>query len=97
MDNELERLRAEVLLLRTAREQAERVIAENSAGWATEADAKARIDAAERRLAAVEAAARNAQCSCSLDECASGHRVDCWMPELTAALAEKKEGKHGND
>lgn len=43
----------------------------------------------EARAAVAELieAAGQAECGCSLRERESGHRVGCWMPDLTAALA----------
>lgn len=38
------------------------------------------------------AAARNAQCGCTVKERLSGHLVECWMPALTDAIA-KAEGR----
>lgn len=32
-------------------------------------------------------AAMQAECSCSLKERDSGHRLECWMPNLKAAIA----------
>jgi len=34
------------------------------------------------------AAAQRAQCGCSIAERESGHLVDCWMPDLLAAIAK---------
>jgi enterochelin esterase-like enzyme len=36
-------------------------------------------------------AAKEAQCSCTLRERASGHLVECWMPALVAAIAKATE------
>lgn len=40
-------------------------------------------------------AAHQAQCSCTLLERDSGHRSDCWFPDLKAALSKfrKREGQ----
>lgn len=37
-------------------------------------------------------AALKAQCACSIKERDSGHLVDCWMPEMLAAIT-KAEGR----
>ena len=33
-------------------------------------------------------AAEKAQCACKLSERLSGHKTDCWMPELNAAICK---------
>ena len=54
---------------------------------------KASLEGCEHKakLKAVVEAAKHAQCSCSVSERESGHRVECWMPMLLAALAAAKE------
>lgn len=37
-------------------------------------------------------AAKQAHCDCTLSERASGHKVGCWMPDLSAAI-NKAEGR----
>lgn len=51
------------------------------------------VNAADEILALVEAA-RLVHCSCSIDEAMSGHRIECFMPELDAAIKalEAKQG-----
>lgn len=39
-------------------------------------------------LEAIRAAAKNAQCDCTLAERDSGHKTDCWMPEFREAIAK---------
>lgn len=38
------------------------------------------------------AAAEQAQCGCTVRERASGHLTECWMPDLSAAIAKAKAG-----
>ena len=49
----------------------------------SEIDANIRVMTAAPDLLA---AAKQAQCECSLTERESGHRVGCWMPNLSAAI-----------
>lgn len=43
-------------------------------------------------VTALIAAAEDAQCDCSVKERHSGHKVGCWMPALSAAIAKAKGG-----
>ena len=36
-------------------------------------------------------AAKDAQCACPLGERDLGHRVDCWMPALSSAIAKAEK------
>jgi hypothetical protein len=57
---------------------------------------KVETDEANARLIAAAPdlleAAKHAQCSCTTAQRDSGHSVDCWMPDLRAAIA-KAEGQ----
>lgn len=55
------------------------------------------------RATALYDAAKYAQCTCSISERASGHKVECWMPDLSAAIGDflvargPREKADGND
>lgn len=51
--------------------------------WHDPPDADARLIAAAPDL---YEAALKVQCYCCISERESGHKVDCWMPELEAAI-----------
>ena len=59
----------------------------SDAGWAKAvADAVGRWQQAEAKMARVVEAAGAAQCGCTLLQRESGHLVECWKPNLEAAL-----------
>lgn len=45
------------------------------------------LEAANAKLLSVAEVARHVRCGCSPNQIVSGHKVDCWMPELNHVLA----------